>query len=73
MVAQLNASHAVVSQFIYASGDSVPDYMVAGGVTYRIFSDHLGSPRLVVNASTGQIAERIDYDEFGNVITDGTL
>jgi len=30
----------------------------------------LGSPRLVVNVSTGQIAERIDYDEFGNVITD---
>jgi RHS repeat-associated protein len=23
-----------------------------------------------VNTSTGQIAERIDYDEFGNVITD---
>jgi RHS repeat-associated protein len=70
LVAQLNASNAIVSHFIYASSDSVPDYMVTGGVIYRIFSDHLGSPRLVVNASTGQIAERIDYDEFGNVITD---
>jgi RHS repeat-associated protein len=30
----------------------------------------LGNPRLVMNASTGQIAERIDYDEFGNVIFD---
>jgi RHS repeat-associated protein len=70
VVAQLNASNAVVSQFIYASGDSVPDYMVTRGVIYRIFSDHLGSPRLVVNAATGQIAERIDYDEFGNVFTD---
>jgi RHS repeat-associated protein len=44
--------------------------MLTGGVIYRIFSDHLGSPRLIVNASTGQIAERIDYDEFGNVTTD---
>ena len=70
LVAQLNASNAIVSQFIYASSDSVPDYMLTGGVIYRIFSDHLGSPRLIVNASTGQIAERIDYDEFGNVTTD---
>jgi RHS repeat-associated protein len=70
LVAKLNGSNVIVSQFIYASSDSVPDYMVAGGVTYRIFSDHLGSPRLVVNTSTGQIVERIDYDEFGNVITD---
>jgi RHS repeat-associated protein len=70
LVAQLSGSNAVVSQFIYASRDNVPDYMLSGGVTYRIFSDQLGSPRLVMNASSGQIAERIDYDVFGNVIFD---
>jgi RHS repeat-associated protein len=70
IVAQLNGSNAIVSQFIYASGSTSPDYMVSGGVTYRIFSDQLGSPRLVVNTSTGAIAERIDYDEFGNVVSD---
>jgi RHS repeat-associated protein len=70
IVAQLNGSDAIVSQFIYASGTTAPDYMLSGGVTYRIFSDQLGSPRLVVNTSTGAIAEQIDYDEFGNVIND---
>jgi RHS repeat-associated protein len=70
IIAQLNGSNAVVSQFIYATGSTAPDYMISGGVTYRILSDHLGSPRLVVNTSTGQIAEEIDYDEFGNVIRD---
>jgi len=70
LVAQLDANNQLVSQFVYGSGSIAPDYMVAGGVTYRIFSDHLGSPRLVVNSSTGQIAERIDYDEFGNVVND---
>jgi RHS repeat-associated protein len=70
LVAQLSASNAVVSQFVYASGDNLPDYMVTGDVIYRIFSDHLGSPRLVMNTATGQIVERIDYDEFGNVIVD---
>ena len=70
LVAQLNGSNQLVSQFVYASGATSPDYMVSGGVTYRIFSDQLGSPRLVVNTSTGAIAEQITYDEFGNVISD---
>jgi RHS repeat-associated protein len=39
-------------------------------VTYRIITDNLGSPRLVVDVATGAIAQRIDYDEFGQVITD---
>ena len=70
IVAQLNASNGIVSQFVYATGNTSPDYMISGGVTYRIFSDQLGSPRLVVNTSTGAIAEQITYNEFGNVLTD---
>jgi len=53
-----------------ASIGHVPDYMVKGGVTYRIISDHLGSVRLVINSSDNSIAQRIDYDEFGNVLQD---
>ena len=70
IVAQLNASNAIVSQFVYGTGSNTPDYMIAGGVTYRIFSDQLGSPRLIVNESTGAIAEEITYDEFGNALSD---
>jgi RHS repeat-associated protein len=70
LVAQLNGSNQLVSQFVYATRANVPDYMVKGTATYRIFSDHLGSPRLVINMSTGQIAQRVDYDEFGNVLMD---
>jgi RHS repeat-associated protein len=70
IVAQLNGSNAVVSQFIYDSASSTPVYMVQAGVTYRIFSDQLGSPRLVVNTSTGAVAQEIDYDEFGNIVKD---
>ena len=53
-----------------ASKGHVPAYMVKGGVTYRIISDHLGSVRLVVNTADNSIAQRIDYDEFGNVLAD---
>jgi len=70
IVAQLNGGNQLVSQFVYATGSAAPDYMISGGVTYRIFSDELGSPVLVVNSSTGAIAEQIVYDEFGNVLSD---
>jgi RHS repeat-associated protein len=70
IVAELDGSGAVVSRFVYGSKVNVPDYMMRDGVTYRIISHHLGSPRLVVNTADGTIAQRMDYDEFGNVILD---
>ena len=48
----------------------MPNYLVKAGVTYRIVSDHLRSVRLVVNASTGAVVQRLDYDAFGNVTQD---
>jgi RHS repeat-associated protein len=36
----------------------------------RMVSDHLGTPRLVVNSSTGEVVQRIDFDEWGNVLGD---
>src|SRR4030042_1744950 len=65
IAAELNASNAVVSRFVYATRVNVPDYLVKGSSTYRIVTDHLGSPRLVINVSTGAIAQRMDYDELG--------
>ena len=41
-----------------------------GGVTYRLVTDHLGTVRLVVNATTGDIAQRLDYGPWGEVVTD---
>jgi len=69
-VAELDGAGNIVSRFVYGTRANVPDYMVRGGVTYRIISDHLGSPRLVVDATTGAIVQRMDYDEFGNVLSD---
>ncbi len=49
---------------------NVPEYMIQGGQNYRIIADHLGSPRFVVNSSTGAIVHQMNYDEFGNVAND---
>ena len=69
-IAELDGSGAIVSRFVYATGVNVPDYMVKGGVTYRLVKDHLGSPRYVVNVGNGTVAQQMDYDEFGNVLLD---
>jgi RHS repeat-associated protein len=70
IVAELDGSNNLISRFVYGSHRNVPDYMTKGGVTYRIISDALGSPRLIVDVNTGSVAQRIDYDEFGVVMND---
>jgi RHS repeat-associated protein len=69
-VAELDGAGNVVSRFVYAGSNNVPDYMIRSGVTYRIISDYIGSPRLVVDGATGTVAQRMDYDEFGNITAD---
>jgi RHS repeat-associated protein len=69
-VAELDGSNNVVARFVYGTRANVPDYMIKNGVTYRIISDHLGSVRLVVNTSTGDIVQKMEYDEFGRVLSD---
>ncbi len=69
-VAELDGSGNILSRFVYGEKTNVPAYIIKGGNTYRIVSDHLGSPRLVVNVSDGSIIQRIDYDPWGNVTTD---
>jgi hypothetical protein len=40
------------------------------GMTWHIISGPLRNPKLVVNTSSGEIIQRMDHDEFGNVIFD---
>ncbi len=69
-VAELDGAGNIVSRFVYATRVNVPDYMLKGGLTYRIITDHLGSPRLVVNTASGAVVQRMDYDAWGNVLRD---
>jgi len=69
-IAELDGAGNLVSRFVYATRVNVPEYMIKGGVTYRIVTDKLGSPRLVVDVASGQIVQRMDYDGSGNVVYD---
>ncbi len=71
-VAELDGTGNLVSRFVYCGcgAGNIPQYMLKNGVTYRIIADHLGSPRLVVDSTTGAVMQRLDYDEFGTVTLD---
>ncbi|MEW8657323.1 MAG: RHS repeat-associated core domain-containing protein [Candidatus Thiodiazotropha endolucinida] len=69
-IAELDGNNNIISRFVYVTKINVPDYMIKEGITYRIISDHLGSPRLVVDTETSEVVQRMDYDVWGNVIQD---
>jgi len=68
--AELDATGAIVSTFVYGDGGGCPDLIMRGAATYRVFKDHSGSPRLVVDTATGAVMQRLDYDTFGAVTRD---
>ncbi len=69
-IAELDSDGNIQSRFVYATRGNVPDYIVRAGTTYRIITDHLDSPKLIIDTSTGEVVQRIEYDEFGNITTD---
>jgi RHS repeat-associated protein len=69
-VAEVDSNSTVTLRFIYAADGNTPSLLFKGTNTYRIFSDERDSVRLVVNLGDGSIAQQLDYDEFGRVLTD---
>jgi RHS repeat-associated protein len=69
-IAEFDGDGNLASRFVYATHANVPDYMVRGGNTFRFVTDHLGSPRLIVNTADGTVVQRIDYGVWGKVIFD---
>ena len=69
IIAQTDAAGAVTSRFVYADGINVPAYMIKGADKYTFVTDERGSVRLVLK-SDGTLAQKIDYDAWGNVTSD---
>lgn len=67
-VAELDGAGDLRQSFVFAASGT-PMRLIRDGQAYHILSDHLGSPRLVVDAA-GSVVKQIDYDSFGQVILD---
>lgn len=68
--ASLNASAQYVREYVYATKVNVPDYLIMSGLKYRMITDHLGSPRLLVRTDNGTVTQRMDYNTLGLVTAD---
>jgi RHS repeat-associated protein len=55
-------------RFNYTLGHA-PTSFTENGETYYLLTDHLGSPRMITD-SFGQVVKAIEYDAYGNVISD---
>lgn len=68
--ASINALAQYVREYVYATNVNVPDYLIMSGLKYRLITDHLGSPRLLVRTDTGTVTQRMDYNTLGLVTAD---
>ncbi|MBI5514650.1 MAG: hypothetical protein HY909_12820 [Deltaproteobacteria bacterium] len=71
-VAEVSGS-VVQAIFVFGTRGHSPDYVVrrqASGEmrAFRIVSDQLGSPRMVVDTVTGSVVETIEYDAWGREV-----
>jgi RHS repeat-associated protein len=71
-VAELDGAGNLIAQYAYGAKSNVPDYVRRGTATYRVVSDHLGSPRYVVNvADAADVPFIASYSSFGEVTGTG--
>ncbi len=70
IAAELDAAGNVVSRFVYGGKVNVPELIIKSGATYRVVADHLGSPRFVINTADGTVAQRMEYDDWGSLMSD---
>lgn len=66
IAAETDASGKIVSRFGYDELGHLAQ-LEREGRTYRVITDQVGSPRLIVDAQTGTIADQIAYDAWGDV------
>ncbi len=67
-IAELDSSGNVLARYVYGAKINVPDYVIKGDTTLAVITDHLGSVRMLVNTTNGEVVQRYDYDEFGNTV-----
>ena len=68
LLAIYDDSDNLIQRFEYADG-RMPVAMTQAGITYYLAYDPVGTIKVVTDAS-GNTVKQVDYDAFGNIITD---
>jgi RHS repeat-associated protein len=70
IAAILDGNKIIKIKYIYGPESQIsPSYVVKDGVTYKVLHDPgLGSIRYVIDPSTQQVMQEVEYDENGNIM-----
>ncbi|MEZ5245447.1 MAG: RHS repeat-associated core domain-containing protein [Acidimicrobiales bacterium] len=69
-LAEVDGDGRPITVFLRRRTYGPPDALLRGDHRYLVVSDHVGSPRLVVDADSGAIVQRLDYDVWGRIVAD---
>ena len=69
LAAETDATGKIVSRFGYDDLGRVA-LLERNGASYRVVTDGVGSPRIIIDSQTGSVAEQIAYDAWGNIMQD---
>ena len=70
VAAQLDGDGRPVAHFVHGTRPLLPDLVVREDGTYRLVADHRGSPVLAIDVATGEVAQRLRYSAFGEILDD---
>lgn len=65
IIAEFDGRGELMKQFVFGTKSNIPDYMVYRGKKFRILSNQVGTPLMIIDSNFGRIAEHFDFDEFG--------
>ncbi len=60
LAAELDGTGSLIARYVYSSKSNTPDQMITPSGTFRILSDQIGSPRMIINTAIGCRLSPID-------------
>jgi RHS repeat-associated protein len=68
-IAKVDESGNIIESYIYGLKSNIPEYLIKDGKKYKIISNHLGSPIMVLGGQAQDLPVlQMKYDSFGNII-----
>ena len=65
IAAELDGHGKLLRRFTYGEKSNVPDYMIENGYSYRIISDQVGTPRMLVESKKGLVRKKFATMNLG--------
>ena len=69
-IAKVDKTGNMIEKYIYGLKSYIPEYLIKEGKKYKIVSNHLGSPVMVIDFDESIVVKEFKYDSFGNIISE---